>query len=61
MLNHVAITGNGSCKTPVDENLALGQSLNISAHAGGVLHRRHPHPGAADIATLERKLASLKK
>jgi hypothetical protein len=31
MLNHVALTGNGSCKTPVDENLELGHNLNITA------------------------------
>jgi thiol:disulfide interchange protein DsbC len=29
MLNHTALT-NGSCNTPVDQNLALGQSLNIN-------------------------------
>jgi thiol:disulfide interchange protein DsbC len=61
MLNHVAITGNGSCKTPVDENLALGQSLNISGTPAVFFTDGTRIPGAADIATLERKLASLKK
>ncbi|WP_454765091.1 DsbC family protein [Cupriavidus campinensis] len=61
MLNHVAITGNGNCKTPVDENLALGQSLNISGTPAVFFMDGTRIPGAADVATLERKLAGVKK
>lgn len=61
MLNHVALVGNGSCKTPVDDNLALGQSLNINGTPAVFFTDGTRIPGAADAATLERKLASLKK
>ncbi|WP_420994374.1 DsbC family protein [Cupriavidus sp. 30B13] len=61
MLNRVALTGNGSCKTPVDENLTLGQSLNITGTPAVFFMDGTRIPGAADAATLERKLASLKK
>jgi thiol:disulfide interchange protein DsbC len=61
MLNHVALTGNSSCKTPLDENLALGQSLNITGTPAVIFTDGTRIPGAADAATLERKLASLKK
>ena len=61
MLNHVALTGNGSCKTPVDENLELGHNLNITGTPAVFFSDGTRIPGAADAATLERKLASLKK
>jgi len=61
MLNHTALTGNGSCNTPVDQNLALGQSLNINGTPAVFFTDGTRIPGAADVATLERKLASLKK
>jgi len=61
MLNKVALTGNGSCKTPVEENLALGHSLNINGTPAVFFTDGTRIPGAADAATLERKLASLKK
>lgn len=61
MISHVALTGNGSCKTPVDDNLALGQSLNITGTPAVFFMDGTRIPGAADAATLERKLASLKK
>ncbi|AOY92625.1 thiol:disulfide interchange protein [Cupriavidus sp. USMAA2-4] len=61
MLNKVALTGNGSCKTPVEDNLALGRSLNINGTPAVFFTDGTRIPGAADAATLERKLASLKK
>lgn len=61
MLNKVALSGNGNCKTPLDENLALGHSLNISGTPAVFFMDGTRIPGAADAATLERKLASLKK
>ena len=61
MLNKVALTGNGSCKTPVDDNLALGQSLNITGTPAVFFMDGTRIPGAADAGTLERKLASIKK
>lgn len=61
MLNKVALTGNGSCKTPVEDNLALGHSLNINGTPAVFFTDGTRIPGAADAATLERKLASLKK
>jgi thiol:disulfide interchange protein DsbC len=61
MLNHTALLGNGNCKTPVDDNLALGNSLNITGTPAVFFTDGTRIPGAADAATLERKLASLKK
>ncbi len=61
MLNKVALAGNGNCKTPVEDNLALGQSLNITGTPAVFFLDGTRIPGAADAATLERKLASLKK
>ncbi|WER45644.1 DsbC family protein [Cupriavidus sp. WKF15] len=61
MLNKVALTGNGNCKTPVDDNLALGQSMNITGTPAVFFMDGTRIPGAADAGTLERKLASIKK
>jgi len=61
MLNKVALTGNGSCKTPVEENLTLGHSLNVNGTPAVFFTDGTRIPGAADAATLERKLTSLKK
>jgi len=61
MLNRVALTGNGSCKTPLEENLALGQSMNITGTPAVFFMDGSRIPGAADAGTLERKLASIKK
>lgn len=61
MLNHVALTGNGNCKTPIDDNLKLGQSMNVTGTPAIFFTDGSRIPGAADVATLERKFASLKK
>ncbi|BDB25604.1 thiol:disulfide interchange protein DsbC [Cupriavidus sp. TA19] len=61
MLKHVALTGNGSCQTPLQENLALGQSMNVTGTPAVFFMDGTRIPGAADVATLEKKLASIKK
>ncbi|SOY89490.1 DsbC family protein [Cupriavidus taiwanensis] len=61
MLKQVALTGNGSCKTPLEENLALGHSMNVTGTPAVFFTDGTRIPGAADVATLERKLASIKK
>lgn len=61
MINHVALTGNGSCKTPIDDNLKLGQSMNVTGTPAIFFTDGSRIPGAADVPTLERKFASLKK
>ncbi|CAG9179340.1 putative thiol:disulfide interchange protein DsbC [Cupriavidus laharis] len=61
MLSRVALTGNGNCKTPVDDNLALGQSMNITGTPAVFFMDGTRIPGAADAGTLERKFASIKK
>jgi thiol:disulfide interchange protein DsbC len=61
MLGKGAPAGAGNCKTPLEENLALGQSLNITGTPAVFFTDGTRIPGAADVATLERKLASLKK
>lgn len=61
MLSRIAPAGSGSCKTPLEENLALGHSLNITGTPAVFFTDGTRMPGAADAATLERKLASLKK
>ena len=61
MVSHTALLGKGDCKTPLDENLALGQSLNVNGTPAVFFTDGTRIPGAADAATLERKFASLKK
>lgn len=61
MLSKGTLTGAGNCKTPLEENLAFGHSLNITGTPAVFFTDGSRIPGAADAATLERKLASLKK
>jgi thiol:disulfide interchange protein DsbC len=61
MLGKATPAGAGNCKTPLEENLALGQSLNITGTPAVFFTDGTRIPGAADVATLERKLATLKK
>lgn len=61
MLSKTAPTGTGNCKTPLEDNLALGHSLNVTGTPAVFFTDGTRIPGAADAATLERKLASLKK
>ncbi|QET03531.1 DsbC family protein [Cupriavidus pauculus] len=61
MLNHVAVTGKSDCKNPIDDNLKLGQSMNVTGTPAVFFTDGSRIPGAADVATLERKFASLKK
>lgn len=61
MLSKVAPSGAGNCKTPLEENLALGHSLNVTGTPAVFFTDGTRIPGAADVATLERKLSTLKK
>ncbi|CAG9183084.1 DsbC family protein [Cupriavidus respiraculi] len=61
MLGKGTPSGAGNCKTPLEENLALGHSLNITGTPAVFFTDGTRIPGAADVATLERKLSSLKK
>lgn len=61
MLSKVTPIGNGNCKNPIQETLALGKSLNVTGTPAVFFSDGTRMPGAADVATLERKLANLKK
>jgi thiol:disulfide interchange protein DsbC len=61
MVNQTALNGKGECTTPLQQNLALGKSLNVTGTPAVFFADGSRIPGAADQATLERKLASLKK
>ncbi|MGY8527179.1 DsbC family protein [Paracidovorax citrulli] len=61
MLSKSTPSGNGNCKTPVERNVALGRSLNVTGTPAVFFTDGSRIPGAADAATLESKLASLKK
>lgn len=60
MLSKVVPTGKGACKTPIRGNLALGQELNVTGTPGVFFADGSRLSGAADVATLERKLAAVR-
>ncbi|MBY4898265.1 DsbC family protein [Cupriavidus sp. AU9028] len=61
MLSKSTLSGNANCKTPLEKNVALGRSLNVTGTPAVFFTDGSRIPGAADAATLESKLASLKK
>lgn len=61
MLSKVEPTGKGNCKTPLPDNLRLGQKLNVTGTPGVFFADGSRLSGAADVASLERKLSTVKK
>lgn len=53
--------GAGNCDTPLEANLKLGHTLNVTGTPAVIFTDGSRAPGLIDAATLERKFASLKK
>ena len=60
MVKETAIAGEGKCATPIDQNLALGQSKKIHGTPTIVFENGDRVPGAIPLAELEKKLADIK-
>ncbi|MFW6167599.1 MAG: thioredoxin fold domain-containing protein, partial [Ralstonia sp.] len=61
MLSKPAPGGAGTCDTPLEDNLTLGRTLNVTGTPAVIFMDGSRAPGLIDAATLERKFASLKK
>lgn len=61
MVHRVSPSGPSNCSTPIDRNLALGRKLGVSGTPAIFFTDGTRIPGAVDAATLEQKLASIKK
>lgn len=59
MLSKVAPKGKTACKTPLEENIALGLRLNVSGTPGVFFADGSRLSGAADAATIEQKFAEI--
>ena len=55
-----AITGDSKCTTPIDQNLALGQSKRVTGTPTIIFENGDRVPGAIPVADLEKKLAEVK-
>ncbi|MGZ5047140.1 MAG: DsbC family protein [Usitatibacter sp.] len=60
MLKEAAITGESKCSTPIDQNLAFGQSKKITGTPTIFFENGDRVPGAIPLADLEKKLAEVK-
>jgi thiol:disulfide interchange protein DsbC len=61
MVNGVSPSGKQDCSNPLDKNLALGKSLNISGTPAIFFTDGSRIPGAAGKEMIEKKLASSSK
>ncbi len=60
MLRETAPTGDNSCKTPIDKNLALGQSKRINGTPTIIFENGERVPGAMQITEFEKRLDAAK-
>jgi thiol:disulfide interchange protein DsbC len=60
MVKEAVIAGDSKCTTPVDQNLALGQSKKIHGTPTIIFENGDRVPGAIPLADLEKKLAEIK-
>ena len=60
MVKEVVISGDTKCATPIDQNLALGQSKKIHGTPTIIFENGDRVPGAIALADLEKKLADIK-
>jgi thiol:disulfide interchange protein DsbC len=60
MVKEAAITGESKCATPIDQNLAFGQSKKIHGTPTIIFENGERVPGAIPLADLEKKLAEVK-
>jgi thiol:disulfide interchange protein DsbC len=60
MVKEAVISGDTKCATPIDQNLALGQSKRITGTPTIIFENGERVPGAIPLADLEKKLAAIK-
>ena len=60
MLRETVPTGDSSCTTPIDKNLALGQSKRINGTPTIIFENGERAPGAMQITEFEKRLAASK-
>ena len=60
MVKEAPITGDTKCATPIDQNLAFGQSKRIQGTPTIIFENGDRVPGAIPLADLEKKLAEIK-
>jgi thiol:disulfide interchange protein DsbC len=60
MVKEAPITGDSKCATPIDQNLAFGQSKRIQGTPTIIFENGDRVPGAIPLADLEKKLAEIK-
>lgn len=60
MVKEAVISGDTKCATPIDQNLALGQSKKITGTPTIIFENGDRVPGAIPLADLEKKLAAIK-
>lgn len=58
MLRETVPTGDNTCSTPIDKNLALGQSKRINGTPTIIFENGERVPGAMQIAEFEKRLAA---
>jgi thiol:disulfide interchange protein DsbC len=60
MVRDAAVTGDSTCATPIDKNLAFGQARKIQGTPTIFFEDGERVPGAMPIADFEKKLAAAK-
>ena len=60
MVRDAPVTGDGSCTTPVEKNLAFGQSKRITGTPTLIFEDGDRVPGVIPVAELEKKFAAAK-
>ena len=60
MVRDAAISGDTKCATPIDKNLALGQSRRVRGTPTLIFENGDRIPGAIPVAELEKKFAQVK-
>jgi thiol:disulfide interchange protein DsbC len=60
MVRDAPVTGDGSCATPLEKNLAFGQAKRITGTPTLIFEDGDRVPGAIPVAELEKKLTSAK-
>ena len=60
MVKEAVISGDTKCATPIDQNLALGQSKRIHGTPTIIFENGDRVPGAIPLADLEKKFAEIK-
>jgi len=60
MVRDVPVAGDGACATPVDKNLAFGNSKRIQGTPTIIFEDGERIPGVMAMADFEKKLASVK-